>query len=95
MNRLDLDILAGVGAASGVSPIKADPQVLVSWSHDGGVSFGSPVFRGVGSQGAYKRMVRVNRLGTASAKGLQIKIEMSDPRPFSFFGGDIVIGKKG
>lgn len=95
MHRLDLDILAGVGASSGPAPIETDPQVLISWSHDGGVSFGSPVFRGIGPQGEYKRMVRINRLGTASAKGLQVRIEMSDPRPFSFFGGDIVIGKKG
>ena len=95
MSRLDLDILAGVGVASGADPIETDPQVSVSWSIDGGVSFGSPITRPIGMQGEYRRGVRINRLGTASAKGLQIKIDISDPAPFSFFGGDIMIAKKG
>jgi hypothetical protein len=95
MSRLDLDILAGVGVASGADPIETTPKVMISWSFDGGVTFGSSVLREIGKQGQYHRGVRVNRLGTASAKGLQIQIVMSDPVPFSFFGGDIVVVKKG
>lgn len=95
MSRLDLDILSGVGDADGAEPIETDPSVSISWSFDGGVTFGSPVVRQVGEQGKYKRGVRVNRLGAASAKGAQIRIDMSDPVPFSLFGGDITVEARG
>lgn len=95
LSRLDLDIMSGVGTSPGADPIETAPQVAISWSHDGGVTFGNPVLREIGRQGKYKQGVRVNRLGTASAKGVQIRIDYSDPRPFSLFGGQLTVEGKG
>ena len=95
VSRLDLDIMAGVGVAPGSDPIETNPVASVSWSHDGGVSFGSPVLREIGPQGKYKQGCRVNRLGTASAKGLQVKIEVSDPVAFSLFSGEVTVEGRG
>jgi hypothetical protein len=95
LSRLDLDIMSGVGMAAGTDPIETNPVVSISWSLDGGVTFGSPVVREIGAQGEYRKAVRVNRLGTASAKGAQIKLSCSDPRPVSLFGGRLVAGAKG
>lgn len=95
MSRLDLDIMSGVGIATGADPIETNPVVSISWSRDGGVTFGSPVTREIGAQGRYKQGVRVNRLGTASAKGAQIKLSCSDPRPVSLFGGQLQVEARG
>jgi hypothetical protein len=95
MSRLDLDIMSGVGIATGADPIETNPVVSISWSRDGGVTFGSPVIREIGAQGEYRKAVRVNRLGTASAKGAQIRLSCSDPRPISLFGGQLQVEAKG
>lgn len=95
MPRLDLDVMPGVGVATGSDPIETSPLVSVSWSRDGGATFGSPVVREIGAQGKYDQGIRVNRLGTASAKGAQIKVICSDPRPVSLFGGQLVVEAKG
>ncbi|MDO9364674.1 MAG: hypothetical protein Q7T60_17230 [Sphingopyxis sp.] len=95
LSRLNLDIMSGVGMAAGADPIETAPQVAMSVSHDGGVVFGNPRLREIGQQGKYKKTVRYNRLGTASAKGAQIKLVYSDPPPFSLFSGDIKVGARG
>lgn len=95
LTRLDLDMMSGVGLSTGSDPIETAPVVSVSWSLDGGVTFGSPVTREIGQQGKYKQGIRVNRLGTASAKGAQIKLECSDPRPVSLFSGQLTVEAKG
>lgn len=88
--RLELDIMSGVGLETDVEPIGTNPQVSISISRDGGASFGTPVLRPIGRQGRYRQAVRVNRLGLASAKGYQFRLNYSDPRPFTLFGGDLV-----
>ena len=90
-SRLVLDIMAGTGQADGPDPIATNPQCSISWSKDGGVTFSSPVLREMGRQGQYKKVVAVNRLGMASAKGIQICVEVSDPVAFSLFGGDLQV----
>ncbi len=90
-SRLVLDIMAGVGEADGPDPIATNPHCAIAWSRDGGVSFGSPVRREIGRQGHYARVVSVNRLGMASAKGIQIAVEISDPVAFSLFGGELSV----
>ena len=95
ITRADIDIMSGVGLAPGSDPIETAPQVAISWSRDGGVTFGNPVLREIGRQGKYKQGVRVNRLGTASAKGMQVKLAISDPVAFSLFGGQLTVEGKG
>lgn len=95
VTRLDLDIMAGAGEAPGADPIETNPVASVSWSHDGGVTFGSPVIREIGPQGKYKQGVRVNRLGAASAKGFQVKVAIADPVAVSLFGGQVTVEARG
>lgn len=90
-SRLVLDIMAGTGEAAGADPIATTPQCSVSWSKNGGVTFGGPVLREMGQQGQYEKVVAVNRLGMASAKGIQIRVRVSDPVAFSLFGGDLQV----
>lgn len=90
-SRLVLDIMAGVGEATGIDPIGVNPQCSISWSKDGGATFGSPVLREMGRQGQYKKVVAVNRLGMASTKGIQIAVDVSDPVDFTLFSGDLQV----
>jgi len=61
--------------------------VLVSWSHDGGKTWSSPVSRTLDT--AEKWPVRVNRLGLSTQHGLRVRITTADPADFSFLGGSI------
>lgn len=90
-SRLVLDILAGTGEAAGTDPIGVNPVCSISWSKDGGATFKSPVLREMGREGDHKKVVAVNRLGMASAKGIQIAVEVSDPVDFTLFGGDLEV----
>lgn len=92
-SRLVLDIMAGVGKAAGINPIASDPRCIISFSKDGGVVFVGGVMREIGQQGNYKRVVSVNRIGLVSTKGLQVRVEFSDPVAFSLFGGDVQVAK--
>lgn len=88
--RLEIDITAGVGSEIGSDPIQTNPKCLVSWSIDGGVRFGKTLERELGRQGQYTRRVVVSRLGLISNKGLQVRVDCSDPVPFCLYGADIV-----
>lgn len=90
-SRLMLDIMAGTGEATGIDPIGVNPQCSISFSKDGGATFGSPVLREMGRQGKYKRVVSVNRIGLVSTKGFQVRVDVSDPVDFSLFGGDVQV----
>lgn len=95
MSRLDLDIMSGVGSATGADPIETAPRVRMSVSRDGGVIFGPYREAEIGRQGKYKQIVRFNRLGTASAKGAQIQLDYSDPPSFTLFSGSLTVGPRG
>jgi hypothetical protein len=92
-SSLELDIMSGVGIAPGLNPIEVAPQARVSWSLDGGVSFGSPVTRELGEQGNYSRDILLNRLGMVSDRGAQVRIDVSDPVAFTLFGGEAMFGQ--
>jgi hypothetical protein len=93
LSRLMLDIMAGTGEAVGIEPGGINPQCSISFSKDGGVTFGSPVLREMGRQGKYKRVVSVNRVGLVSTKGFQARVDVSDPVDFSLFGGDVQVAQ--
>lgn len=86
---IEIDCLAGVGIAPGEDPVQTQPTVRVFVSYDGGVTWGPPYIREIGRQGEYSREVRINRAGMASDRGLQIRVECSDPVDFTLFGGDV------
>lgn len=61
-NRLQLDMQVGVGVISGESQ-DIEPQVMLSWSNDGGYTWSSEVWKSAGKIGEYNKRVIWNRLG--------------------------------
>jgi len=58
--RADFDIFVGQGLVAGEEPIETDPVCLISWSDDGGASFGNPLNRTLGRQAKAKTPISVN-----------------------------------
>jgi len=83
------DFVAALGNAAGSDPIETDPVVMISWSLDGGHSWGNEVRRSLGRQGESGILVRVNRIGTTKGKGVRYKLRVSDPVLVGFLGGQM------
>jgi hypothetical protein len=61
-------------------PQMVDPRAAVSWSLDGGLTFGNPLIRSLGQQGRTKRSrVSVKNLGLALALGVRFRLDVTDP----------------
>lgn len=92
VKRADFSFVVGQGDERGADPIETDPQVAVSWSDDGGVTFGNPLMRPLGRQGAANQPVRVNRTGRTKQHGRRWRLTLSDPVFWSLMGGDMQAG---
>ena len=77
---------AGVGAAAGQIPIETDPTVRISWSRDGGATFGNALIRHLGGEGDHDVLVTVGNTGFSGSKGLQYRLDVSDPVHAGFMG---------
>lgn len=87
--RADFDITTGVGQAAGEEPTQTDPQVGISWSDDGGVTWGVPLLRPLGRQAVAKYPVSITRTGLTTSKGRRWRLDVSDAVYFSLMGGDM------
>lgn len=87
--RVDFDVIVGQGLVTGDEPIDTDPICKISWSDDGGNSFGIPLHRPLGRQAGHKTVVSVNRTGMASRYGRVWKLEVSDPVYVGWLGGSM------
>jgi hypothetical protein len=87
IKRANFDFLVGVGIADGADPIETDPKVQISWSFDGGVTFGNPILRSLGAQGKRRQQVGVRNLGLTRGLGVQYKLQISDPVDIALYGG--------
>ncbi len=85
--RADFDMIVGQGLVTGDEPIDTDPVCLISWSDDGGNSFGTPLQRPIGRQATHRTPVVVNRAGMSSRYGRVWRIDVSDPVYVSILGG--------
>lgn len=85
-DRVAFDMLVGVGNDIGPDPIETDPKVSISWSDDGGQTFGNALLRRLGSQGE-QVLVDVYRTGQTGPKGRQWRLQVSDPVEVALFGG--------
>jgi hypothetical protein len=74
MPVLDLDVETGVGLTTGQG---SDPQLMMSFSDDGGRTFSSERWGSIGKIGEYRKRVRFNRLGSFRSRVYRISI--SDP----------------
>lgn len=87
--RADFDFVVGYGRERGLDPIEIDPVVHVSFSHDGGVSFGTPLERPLGREGLYGSLVSVLNCGLSGAQGFKWKVVVSDPIDCTLKGGSM------
>jgi hypothetical protein len=85
--RADFDIIIGQGKVTGQEPIETDPVVLISWSDDGGATFGNPLKRSLGRLAKHTTPVSVNRTGMASRYGRVWRLDISDPVFASILSG--------
>jgi len=82
MHELFIDVDSGVGLDGAVQG--SDPELMISWSDDGGRTFGNEVIGKIGPIGEYGRQIRVNRLGAFRQRS--IRIAVSDPIPAVIVG---------
>jgi hypothetical protein len=79
VTRADFEFSVGVGIATGTDRIQTDPIVAISWSLDGGTSWGVPILRKLGAQGRANTRVTVNNLGLAGPAGIRFRLDVPDP----------------
>lgn len=77
--RADFDFVTGVGMEAGEDPIETDPQVQISWSDNGGLSWSTPLFRDLGGLGEDRKRITLTRLGMTGPMGRQWKVVVADP----------------
>jgi hypothetical protein len=77
-------ITAGVGPAAGV-----EPRVAISWSLDGGHSWGNPVLRNMGAPGKTKFYPSVRNSGISRGHGIRYRLVVSDNVHVGLSGGVI------
>jgi hypothetical protein len=90
IKRSSFDMMTGVGIAAGIDPIETTPKVQISWSDDGGITFGNPIFRDLGRQGEI-RGIDVRNCGLTKRLGRQWKIVVADPVDVALYGGAVDI----
>lgn len=74
-NRLYVDAIPGVGLNEQTS--NDDPQIMLSYSEDGGATWSDERFVGIGRQGHTKARIVARRLGTADEDGRIYRIRVS------------------
>ncbi|WFR98716.1 hypothetical protein [Rhizobium tumorigenes] len=87
ISRTDFDFIVGQGLVTGLDPIEVDPVCLISWSDDGGATYGTPLKRSLGRLAKYQTRITVNRAGMAGPYGRVWKIEIADPIYVSVLAG--------
>jgi hypothetical protein len=84
--RADFNFVTGVGQATGSDPIGTNPQVGISWSNDGGITYGQEFSRDLGRQSTATRIM-VLRTGITGNTGRRWRLKISDPIYVAFEGG--------
>lgn len=74
ISRLEVEMQRGVGLSTGQG---SDPQVMLSISRDGGMTYGPEDWLSAGTIGDYRKRVYATRLG--SARDFVFKLVVTDP----------------
>lgn len=88
VDRAAFDFVMGVGLDRGIYPIETNPRVSISWSDDGGRTFGNALLRDLGTQGEVLP-IDIYRTGLTSRLGRQWRLQVSDPVEIAFLGGSM------
>ena len=86
VNELTVEIEAGDGLATGQG---SDPQIMVSWSKDGGRTWGNEVWMPMGKIGEYRRRATLRNLGRA--RDWAFKFRISDPIPRKLVSAEVML----
>lgn len=73
-----LDAQSGVGLVSGANHA-VDPEVLITVSRDGGMTYGAEYRQKAGRVGVYSSQMRFNRLGSTNGAGMAFRISLPEP----------------
>lgn len=64
------------------------PQVAISVSKDGGLTWGNPLLRQIGQQGkSLRQRASVKNMGLSGTMGVRWRLDVTDPVYVGFFGG--------
>jgi hypothetical protein len=89
-NALELDVATGTGLNVASTDRTYDPQVMLSWSDDGGHTWSNERTLPVGKQGEWNKQVRFTRLGMArTMRGRRYRIAHSERTVKSFLLADL------
>lgn len=91
ISRASFHMTAGVGEIA----LQADPKVLISWSLDGGHSYGNPVVRRLGGPGETRFYPSVLSCGLSRGQGVRYQLVVSDPVHVALMGGAIEAEDRG
>jgi hypothetical protein len=92
--RIDFRMVVGGGVSTATDQTETAPRLAVSWSDDGGATFGVPIHCEIGEQGMYRDRVEIHRTGRMTRNGRKFKVQFSDPVPFVFMGGEYQAEKR-
>jgi len=90
--RASFNITAGVGRAEGIpeDPTAVpDPKVRISWSLDGGYTWGVPVERPLGGPGETRFFPEIICSGLSRGQGIRYRLEVEDSVWVGLSGGEI------
>jgi hypothetical protein len=78
VGRADFFFTTGVGIATGHDPDQTDPDVEISWSDDGGLTWSNPVLRKLGRQSEPRQLISlVACTGRTSWQGRRWRLDVS------------------
>lgn len=78
VGRADFYFTTGVGIATGVDPVQTDPDVELSWSDDGGLSWSNPILRKLGRQSEPRQLISlVACTGRTTWQGRRWRLDVS------------------
>jgi hypothetical protein len=79
VGRADFYFATGVGIATGIDPQQTDPDVEISWSDDGGITWSNPIVRKLGRQQKPQQLISlVACTGRSSWIGRRWRLDISN-----------------
>lgn len=92
VGRADFYFTTGVGIATGRDPDQTDPDVEISWSDDGGLTWSFPILRKLGRQSVSRQLISlVACTGRTSWQGRRWRLDVSSGVYAGFMYGTMAV----
>lgn len=86
---------ASFHCTTGVGDATEDPKIEISWSLDGGYSYGDPIIRRLGAAGRTKSHPYILNSGLSRGQGIRYRLRVSDPVHVGLAGGTVEAKQRG